>query len=334
MRAVIRIILLSLVGVVFALLALEAGLRLVMPRSTALKEEDRPEVYFGPQAQHPKQDFDYAANKPPHVWRLAVLGDSFTFGPEMQFDDTFPKRIERFLNLNQAELRAEVLNLGMSGYSTAHEAQFVSQVLSRYHPDMLLLQITLNDLEKLPYREAKRPLKTAIVKLKQLRARVKSSRLLSFILQRVINEVSQREFLSYYRDAFGAANNRALFEHSLAELKAACERNGTTFAAVVFPLFDLSLGRDYPFKEYHQYIADALARLGIAKLDLLQRFRHMDAGRLQLAPGRDMHPNEIAHRIAAEAIMQWFHREKFIAPELFPKKLSKKRKGLFQYKLS
>ncbi len=111
---------LSALGIVLALLLIEIIFRL-LPAHSAPQWQDRPLAYFYPEGAQTLQDYNHTAKKPAGALRVAVVGDSFTFGPFMQFDDTFPKRMERWLNLNQNQPKVEVINYGVPRYSTYHE---------------------------------------------------------------------------------------------------------------------------------------------------------------------------------------------------------------------
>ncbi len=85
---------------------------------------------------------------------------------------------------------------------------------------------------------------------------------------------------------------------------AAIERmNGASdrFLLVLFPLF-VDLG-NYPFAKEHSTIVEGLRRRHIEVLDLLDTFRNQDEEALIVHP-TDRHPNEVAHRMAAEAIRE------------------------------
>jgi hypothetical protein len=100
-------------------------------------------------------------------------------------------------------------------------------------------------------------------------------------------------------------------------MKVAADAHHVPFAAVIFPLFDFPIDESYPFKELHQHIADFLVSRGIPTLDMQKVFSGLNVTRLQLIPGRDSHPNERAHRIAAEAIDEWMRTQKALPEEVF-----------------
>ena len=49
------------------------------------------------------RDVEHQKEKPPGVHRLVFVGDSFTYGAGVLFDDTYPKRTERALSMARFE---------------------------------------------------------------------------------------------------------------------------------------------------------------------------------------------------------------------------------------
>ena len=131
-------------GLCLTLGLLELGFRSLEPAIfIPPARQDRPvEYYFDNSKQ--------IAEKPPGIFRIVVVGDSFSFGPKMQPGDIFSAQLERFLNLNNLpDEGVEVINLGKPGYSTQQEITVVDKALT-LEPDLIILQICLND----PLREA------------------------------------------------------------------------------------------------------------------------------------------------------------------------------------
>jgi len=93
------------------------------------------------------RDREMAPAKPPGTVRMLVVGDSFTYGSGVAAADTYPKRLERLL-AERAGVRVEVINAGVSGYGTVHEAAFLRAEGWGYEPDVLVLQMfPQNDLD-------------------------------------------------------------------------------------------------------------------------------------------------------------------------------------------
>ena len=83
-----------------------------------------------------------------------------------------------------------------------------------------------------------------------------------------------------------------------------CRARGVPFVVVIFPLFANPLDARYPFADVHAKVAQAAAEAGARVVDLLPDYRAVDGALLVVNGADDEHPNEIAHRIAARAIVQ------------------------------
>ena len=73
---------------------------------------------------------DFTYDKPTHTYRVLSLGDSHTQGYEVRQDATFSAVLER--RLASKGFRAEVLNAGVSGFSTAEELALLEAEGHRY----------------------------------------------------------------------------------------------------------------------------------------------------------------------------------------------------------
>ena len=89
------------------------------------------------------KDFEY--EKPEGTIRIISLGDSHTQGYEVRQDYTFSAIIEKYLN-NQG-YNAEVINAGVSGFSTAEELLFLENEGIKYKPDFIVLGFYANDFQ-------------------------------------------------------------------------------------------------------------------------------------------------------------------------------------------
>ena len=118
------------------------------------------------------------------------------------------------------------------------------------------------------------------------------------------------------------------FQNALALISERARAEHVPLAAVIFPLFDFKIDSSYPFKDIHAKIGAALEALGVPHLDLQDAFRGLTPERLQTRPGQDSHPNEIAHRIAADALAKWLTKSQIIPEEFFPRHVFRERDNL------
>ena len=95
------------------------------------------------------RDREHSVQRDPGTLRIAVLGDSYVEGMNVELDRTFPAVVERELSHCPAldDRKVEVLNFGVSGYGTAQELLTLREKVWKYHPDLILLAFyTGNDL--------------------------------------------------------------------------------------------------------------------------------------------------------------------------------------------
>jgi hypothetical protein len=92
-----------------------------------------------------RNDRDFSYHKPRGMLRVLSLGDSHTQGYEVDQEKTFSVVTERYL---QGEgLQAEVINTGVSGFSTAEELVFLENEGMKYKPDIVVLGFYANDFD-------------------------------------------------------------------------------------------------------------------------------------------------------------------------------------------
>jgi hypothetical protein len=86
---------------------------------------------------------EFPYKKPGGTLRVLSLGDSQTQGYEVGQESTFSAVLENFLNARG--VHAEVLDAGVSGFSTAEELAFLENEGYRYEPDVVVLAFYAND---------------------------------------------------------------------------------------------------------------------------------------------------------------------------------------------
>lgn len=88
---------------------------------------------------------EVALEKPQGTWRIAVLGDSIAFGRTYDESEIFPTLLQEGLARRYPDLRIEVLNASLSGRDTWEEAAILEHRVLPLQPDVVILQICLND---------------------------------------------------------------------------------------------------------------------------------------------------------------------------------------------
>jgi hypothetical protein len=89
-------------------------------------------------------DKDHLLDKPAGVYRIAVLGDSYSEARQVERDQAYWRLLPAELAACgfQGGKQIEVLNFGVSGFGTAQEYVILESSAIRYRPDLVLLQFT------------------------------------------------------------------------------------------------------------------------------------------------------------------------------------------------
>jgi lysophospholipase L1-like esterase len=244
----------------------------------------------------------------PGLFRILAVGDSVTFGYRVQEEEGFASLLEPLLAGSSlaAGRTFEVLDVGVSGYSTRDElAAFEGKWLA-LRPQLVLVNYCINDPEIDPMQ----PLQRVFVKP----AWWQHSQLLRFFAEKRqnarIDSLGNGNYFLYLH-APGQPAWQSVAD-SLARFGELARRERFALALVIFPMFSPKPWKDYLFRDVHARVAAEARSAGFAVLDLLPRFESEDPQSLLIEP-TDSHPNALGHRIAAEEI------EKFLeaTPELF-----------------
>jgi len=84
--------------------------------------------------------------KPAGVYRIAMLGDSFPFGWQVEQEQAFPQLLEDILNKKaNGTKRIEVLNFAVPGYSPYQEVEDFRERALAFEPDLVLVYFVDND---------------------------------------------------------------------------------------------------------------------------------------------------------------------------------------------
>ncbi len=232
------------------------------------------------------RDHEYLLEKDPSVFRIAVLGDSIVWGHGLELQDTFAKQLESMLNEISGQ-RFEVLNFGVSGYSTQQEVELYRVKAKQYDPDLVIVGYCLNDfVDSSVEGEA----------FRRLYYDIWSKSYLYDHLKRVIAGIFYNQF-GYMADAPPAQFD---LREQFRRLESYCE--GRRNVVVVFPI--LSDFNYYLYEVDHRRIHNAIRGLNYETVDLLDTYRGCDPESLIQNPRDRTHPNALGTRLAAQATVQ------------------------------
>lgn len=93
------------------------------------------------------------AAKPAATVRVACIGDSWTFGMNVDRDRTYPVRLAARLKQASPGTQYQVLNFGVLGYSSFQGLQLLKSRVMRLHPDLVTIGFGMNDSGVSGYRD-------------------------------------------------------------------------------------------------------------------------------------------------------------------------------------
>jgi hypothetical protein len=250
------------------------------------------------------RDLDHPTAKPPGVRRVVFLGDSFTWGASVLFEDTYAQRVGR--GLERRGERWEVVNLAEPGLNTVQEAAKLAAEGLAYEPDLVVLGYVLNDSEDENAAEARRAADWLSDRKAPPSGRlVDHSALYRFVSHRLWATVENRRrtsgFLSMYAPDY---SGWVAGQKALRAIGGMCRERGVPLVVMIFPLFGNPLDESYPFADLHARVARVAAESGAKVVDLLPQYRGLRSDLLVVDGANDEHPNEIAHRIAAQTLLK------------------------------
>jgi hypothetical protein len=299
------------VVIVFSLAAGEAAARLWFrnSRSSANPNDFIARHHTGPTVSINQLGFRdrEVPPKSPDRYRIAVVGDSITWGQGIEERERFSNLIEGFLGP-----RYEVFNFGRLGANLPDHLEELAQALGT-SPDFVLLQLFINDFETL---QMERPRAFGLLPPRLDQALEASSLLYDVLnahwahLQTVIG-VSESYVAYMTRNLIDpeGPNGRQTSAEVLTFFRQA-QAAHVGVGAVIFPATDVMgrNGADYPFGFLHARVLEICTQAQVTCLDLLPTFSKVrDPHTLWVSPF-DAHPNAIANRRAAQEIAVKFSR--------------------------
>lgn len=248
---------------------------------------------------------EISLQKPPGVYRIAVLGDSWAFGWGVDQEMAFPAILQRLLQESAApgSARYEVLNFSVPAYDTRQELAVLRKRVLRFQPDLVLIAFNINDVE---FHDAQSSKQQEMLIRELERSLNKHSHLFRFIDDRARRLALRMSFersgkVNYYRKLYSADSSAwQEVQEALGEMQHLSQQAGACTYLAVCPWMNV-LTANNPYRDIHRQIIETSISLGIPALDLFPYFEGRDPNELRISP-LDGHPRGEGHRIAAEAI--------------------------------
>lgn len=245
----------------------------------------------------------HAGSKAPGTFRIAFIGDSYTFGRGVEFPRIFSERTPELLQKDRPGTTIEALNFGHPGFNSHRELEALKAVVLPHEPDILVLAFVLNDFsgaaETLKFEKKVQSLRTRYSPLGKLH---RYSRLAAFLDWGIFQAFSGigRVQLEYLNGLFDPRKNRDLPEEQAA-LEEMIRIIGEHKGIVLFlPYFVRDEEKQDFYIKGKTLVGGFCRTLGVPFVEILPLLRSRAYSRWWVSPV-DHHPNADAHAIIARA---------------------------------
>ena len=286
---------------------------------------------------HGFRDREYKTEKSRGVYRIAVLGDSVTFGNFLPVEATYPKRLEQAFH--RRGLPVEVLNFGVGGYDTLQEVALLKDLGLKFAPDEVIVGYSMNDVgvmsTNLAYIRRARTYGAPVYNLRVLqflRSRLDvietklrppyseakdlrdledlkntldlaSDTFLRERVRRIEEHLASGEpyhgVLSWYTSPEKLAKLRAGF----ARLAAVSHHHGVPVSVMIIPFIEV---HGAAYGAAYDIVRREARCSGFEVIEVLDRFLEHDPTNLKINPGDNIHPNETGHDLMAEKLLEQY----------------------------
>ncbi len=226
-------------------------------------------------------DRAYPRSKPDGVFRIAVLGSSYSMAAGVESEDAWPKVLERRLNARDPG-RFEVINFSVGGYDPRQLLASLKHRAVDYDPDLILVDVTLNsprvirreEVYTTPYEPQRRG----------------HPALRSFVLDALLPSSQGRDSLFFLPED----QSRAQFRRILGQFRDVAR-------TLQRPLCVVLLQHDPKRAKATAALREEVGRAGVSVIDTFPAFANERFSDLVILKD-DIHPNARAQGMFAECI--------------------------------
>lgn len=239
--------------------------------------------------------------KRPGTRRIAVIGDSFTYGHGLPESDSYPRRLEKILSASPGAGPTEVLNLGMGAFNLESIAGVADFALNDLAPDVLVYGYFMNDPVfngDVGRPEGHGALEVSGTRVAFLPPPVEGLHLAALVQQAFWRQGSADAFFAWHQ-RIHTPQYWAPSAGLIAQMASRARAQNVRFVLLLLPL--IWQLEDHPLRDVHERITRFAQAQGIETVDALPFLASHKAEDLILHP-RDRHPNTLYTEIVAEAL--------------------------------
>jgi len=260
---------------------------------------------------------EFSAEKDPDLTRIICVGNSCTFGWKVNLEQTYPKILEKLLNQNLPQPKFEVIDAGMTGYSTFQGLRFLKREILGFHPDIIIFSYGWNDM--CPSEREDKDQKFPPQWILNLDDFLSGSRFYSFLKFEIMNLLKSKQPQDEKKLVYRVSIKD--YQENLKELEKIAQGSGIKVFFLSIPVSSAKVfigpGKTskphIANKHYNKALRETTSEIGVPLIDVALLFE--DRGDLY-DKGREeyIHYNAKGHQVVAEAIYKYFQEEGIAQP--------------------
>jgi len=272
------------------------------------------------------RDSEHSPDKNTSVFRIMVIGDSFTFGMGVNLEDTYAKRLEQLVN--QTGKTAEVINCGVIGYSMWQYLETLKRKVIPYKPDLVILGLFIDDIPASipPYKHLKNWSGTNpygqdasgvlshsyvwnffknLNRIFETKYRYRRGyKYLKGIEERKEATGPAHPETSWYKIMYGKLEEQTYrdFSNTLKEFVRTCEEANTQVLIALIP--DAAQLHEPERQAVNGFVAKTCREIGVPFVDVTKRLEREENPRTLYLFPIDAHTSPKGHRLIAESVFE------------------------------
>lgn len=280
-------------------------------------------------------------NKPAHLQRIAVIGDSITFGNNLPLADNFVSQLQQRYTDEQQPI--ELLNLGLGGYDTLQEVATLNSLGLKFSPDHVVLAYCINDiaiasgnlnyikrlqhygnspfyrlrlaqfirvqLDRIALKEFNKKAnkrETFIETYQNYMAELGEDEILFSMQKNLKQQLDTQYKNNQQRYAFSRSYTDTLYiqrlRYALQWLKTLQNQHGFGVTVLIFPFLIEDEQSRSIYHNIYQIIEHEMNRLDFNTIQLYPEYKKIGLEQLKIKAIDGVHPNKQGHAIAAEEL--------------------------------
>lgn len=254
------------------------------------------------------RDIDRSREKGVGSFRIALIGDSVSMQAVLPLQKLYFRRLQVLLDEHDWEKKIEILNFGVTGYSTAQEVSLLENTILGFAPDAILWQFHDNDSLDPRKSNADGGLAAYYSSPRSRFIDDITRKITAYHRKRFIAREGLREVPSELADHLYSWDDMTVLFEKVAHMCANREIPVFIFLYPSWPPGDKWENYTKKGFEIHERLAERFETLGFHVLDLLLPLKEIDPSLMRYVHDDPWHPNEEGHRWIAAQLAGWLEK--------------------------